>query len=362
MKNKNKILLASLLAVISFSILPNFVLAQTSLVNSILMALSSILKGLAVIASACAMGAFIWGVIKYVISAENEEQRIQAKSIIVYGVVSLFVVFSIWGIVSLFSNVFGIGIGGGLTKDQIPLVPGAIEGAQTSLIGKLLVQFGKWIGALVLLVMALAIVLFFWGVAKYILSGADAEKRKEGSYYMLYGVVGIFVMSAVWGLVFFLSNTFGVGIGGGTNVPALGIDNSSGISLDSQKFGSCAGVSWDPSSGRVSFKSFVCLFIRLLSPIPPILVTLALLYFFWGITKYIRAGGNSEELREGKNVMIYGTVALFVMLAVWGLVIVVKNELGLGNADYVIKQSDFNSWGDPAKIGPADFTTPRTGP
>jgi hypothetical protein len=335
---------------------PELVFGAGGAVDSLLNALGDILQMLGAIAATFAMLAFIWGVIKYVISAENEEQRTQARSIIVYGVISLFVIFSIWGIVLLFSEIFGISVGGSLPTENIPLVPGSTSTTGgNSALAQLLLQFGRWIGILVLLVMSFAVVLFFYGVAKYILSGADEEKRREGSYYMLYGVIGIFVMSAVWGLVFFLGGVFGVDIGGKSTVPSLGIENGS-LSVGDQKFTGCASSKWDPKGGSVSFQSLVCLFITLLAPIPPILITIALLYFFWGITKYIRAGGNTEELKKGRDVMIYGIIALFVMLAVWGLVILVQKELGIGSEDYIIKSSDFDSWGDPTKINASDFT------
>jgi hypothetical protein len=343
--------------IISIFVLAPSLVFGASFIDSTLVAISNILKILAATAAAFAMLAFVWGVIKYVISAENEEQRSQARAMIVYGVISLFVIFSIWGIALFISRTFGISLGGSLTPDNIPLLPGSTSSASgDSAIAKLLVQFGKWIGALVIIVMSFAIVLFFYGVAKYILGGANEEKRREGAYYMLYGVIGIFVMSAVWGLVFFLGNIVGVNIGGQSTVPSIGIENNSGIGVDTQKFSGCAGSKWDPKGGSVSFQSFVCLFITLLAPIPPILVTIALLYFFWGITKYIRAGGNSEELKSGRDVMIYGIIALFVMLAVWGLVLLVQGGLGIGSSDYIIKQSDFDSWGDPSKINASDFT------
>lgn len=359
MVEKTKNYLIGLLASILF---PVIALAQNGRgVNSFLVALSDILEGLALIASVCAIGAFIWGVIKYVLSADNEEKRSEAKYVMVYGVVGVFIVFSIWGMVALLSNIFGIGIGGVPIWEEMPSIPGAKDTSQSTLLGKLILQFAGWIGALVMIVMAFAITLFFWGIAKYILSGANEEKRKEGVYYIVYGVVGVFIMVSTLGIVYLLSNIFGIGIGGQLEVPSLGIDNNSGIAIDDQKFTSCDGVNWNPRSGAVSFKGIVCLFVRLLSPIPPILITLATLYFFWGITKYIRAGGNSEEMKEGKNVMIYGIIALFVMFAVWGLVVLVKNELGLGNAGYVISTSEFDSWGDPTKIGAEQFTSPRTG-
>ncbi len=50
----------------------------------------------------------------------------------------------------------------------------------------------------------------------------------------------------------------------------------------------------------------------------PLVVGLALLGFFWGLAKFIFSGG--EEKDKGRTMMIWGVVALFVMVAVWGLV------------------------------------------
>ena len=52
----------------------------------------------------------------------------------------------------------------------------------------------------------------------------------------------------------------------------------------------------------------------------PILVTIALLVFFWGLIKYIREANNPEAANEGKSIMIAGIIALFVMVSVWGIV------------------------------------------
>ncbi len=61
----------------------------------------------------------------------------------------------------------------------------------------------------------------------------------------------------------------------------------------------------------------------------PIVVGLALLGFFWGLMKFIFAAGNEEKKAEGKNIMIYGIIALFVMVAVWGLVGFIAGALGV---------------------------------
>lgn len=52
----------------------------------------------------------------------------------------------------------------------------------------------------------------------------------------------------------------------------------------------------------------------------PVVAGLALLAFFWGLAKFIFAAGDEESKADGKRIMIWGIVALFVMVSVWGLV------------------------------------------
>ena len=67
----------------------------------------------------------------------------------------------------------------------------------------------------------------------------------------------------------------------------------------------------------------------ILNMIVPIIMTLALIYFFWGLANYILSAGDEEKKGEGRNQMIYGVIALFVMAAVWGLVGVLSNTFGV---------------------------------
>jgi hypothetical protein len=62
----------------------------------------------------------IWGVIQFV-TKTNEEERAKAKGAILYGVIGLFVVISIWGLVGFLQNLLGVG-GGSLNANQIPCV------------------------------------------------------------------------------------------------------------------------------------------------------------------------------------------------------------------------------------------------
>jgi TRAP-type C4-dicarboxylate transport system permease small subunit len=65
----------------------------------------------------------------------------------------------------------------------------------------------------------------------------------------------------------------------------------------------------------------------------PLVFTLALLMFFWGMVKYIKSAGTEKD--EGKKIMIWGIIALFVMSSVWGLVTFIQRELNIDNVDSV---------------------------
>ncbi len=52
----------------------------------------------------------------------------------------------------------------------------------------------------------------------------------------------------------------------------------------------------------------------------PIVIAIGLLFFIWGLVQFIAASGDEGAKEEGKRKMIWGVVALFVMVAVWGLV------------------------------------------
>lgn len=72
-------------------------------------------------------------------------------------------------------------------------------------------------------------------------------------------------------------------------------------------------------------------------PIVPLLVGLAVLFFIYGVFKYIFAGGG-EKKEEGKNFMVWGIVGLFVMVSVWGIVAVLVNTFNLDTSKTTVIQ------------------------
>jgi hypothetical protein len=49
-----------------------------------------------------------------------------------------------------------------------------------------------------------------WGVVQYILNNEEEAKREKGKQFMLWGIIALFVMFSVWGLIKVLGNTFGI--------------------------------------------------------------------------------------------------------------------------------------------------------
>lgn len=60
-----------------------------------------------------------------------------------------------------------------------------------------------------------------------------------------------------------------------------------------------------------------------------VLSALALLVFIWGIVKYIAGAGDEGKAKEGKSIMIYGVLALFVLFSVWGIINFLQGEFTL---------------------------------
>lgn len=65
--------------------------------------------------------------------------------------------------------------------------------------------------AVVPLLITLSIVVFIAGIVKFIAGADEAGKREEGRRFMLYGIIGLFVMVSIWGLVGTIQGTFGIG-------------------------------------------------------------------------------------------------------------------------------------------------------
>lgn len=82
-------------------------------------------------------------------------------------------------------------------------------------------------------------------------------------------------------------------------------------------------------SGPQNFGELVQIFLDLIMLAIPLVASLALLVFLWGLVKFIyRVGGDEKAVTEGKNLMIWGVIALFVMVSIWGIIRLLSGEFG----------------------------------
>ena len=76
---------------------------------------------------------------------------------------------------------------------------------------------GNILNSLIPLMIALALVVFFWGLVQYIIN--PGEGHDKGKSVMIAGLVALFVMVSVWGIIRLAQNTLGVTSGGSLDAP-----------------------------------------------------------------------------------------------------------------------------------------------
>lgn len=60
------------------------------------------------------------------------------------------------------------------------------------------------------LLLTLATVVFLWGIVRFIYNAGNEKERENGRLFIIYGLIGLFVIVAMWGLVNVLLTTFGL--------------------------------------------------------------------------------------------------------------------------------------------------------
>ena len=66
-----------------------------------------------------------------------------------------------------------------------------------------------------------------------------------------------------------------------------------------------------------------------------LLFAFAVIFFLYGIVKYISSNDDEENRKKSKNIMIYGIIGLFVMVSFWGIVNILINTFELDTSPYV---------------------------
>lgn len=217
MKNFLKIVSGFIpLALLSLVFLPNVASAAcgTSDLEGIICTVADLLKSIIPIVLSLAVLYFIWGVIRYVI-AGGEEAKKNAKDMIIYGIIGLAVITSMWGLVNVITNTFGL-TGDVLKAPSLQPLTGASASCDAPSIGSKLQDYFGYItcvinNSVIPLIFTLATLMFLWGTVNFFILNADEEaKRAQGKQFMIWGIIALAVMLSVWGLVGILKDTFGI--------------------------------------------------------------------------------------------------------------------------------------------------------
>ncbi len=84
---------------VTLVILPIVVKAQLTGIESLIERLGFSVRLLTIVVAGIALLAFFWGLVKFIFAQGSETSKAEAKKIMGWGIIALFVMTSIWGIV-----------------------------------------------------------------------------------------------------------------------------------------------------------------------------------------------------------------------------------------------------------------------
>jgi len=180
-------------------------------------------------------------------------------------------------------------------------------------IGNIICTIHQILDSIIPVLIALGVLYFVWGVVQYIIGGNE-EAKSKGRERIIYGIIGFAVIIGVWGLVNIISSTFGLNGTVAPPIPTIGAVT-----------GTCT---FNPSNSKLQdlFGYISCI---ILKSFVPLVFALALAMFVWGVVQFVLNTSEEVKREKGKQFMLWGIVALTVMVCVWGLVSVLGRTFGV---------------------------------
>ncbi|MEK7109064.1 MAG: hypothetical protein AAB919_01360 [Patescibacteria group bacterium] len=79
----------------------------------------------------------------------------------------------------------------------------------------------------------------------------------------------------------------------------------------------------------MSLATLVGKLIGLVNTIIPVLAALAMVIFFIGLIRYIYQSADAHGHAEGRQLIMWGLIALFILVSVWGILGLMSQALNL---------------------------------
>lgn len=84
-----------------------------------------------------------------------------------------------------------------------------------------------------------------------------------------------------------------------------------------------------PTASRTPIEDILFEFAFVLERAFPVIISLAILFFLWGLTRYILKTDDVEGRKGARSMMTWGVIIIFVMVSLWGLVNFLDGLFGL---------------------------------
>lgn len=92
--------------------------------------------------------------------------------------------------------------------------------ANLGTIQSIICRIGNILDTLIPVLVVLGVVYFIWGVITYFI-GNDEEAKAKGRMRIIYGIIGLVVIVAMWGLVGIVTRTFDLNGSANVNIPTV---------------------------------------------------------------------------------------------------------------------------------------------
>lgn len=103
----------------------------------------------------------------------------------------------------------------------LSILPATVSAADFAGIKGLLKSVGQLIQTLTIMVAALALLAFMYGLMKFIFKSNDPKNNAEGKNIMIWGLLALFVMVSVWGIIAFFQRDLNITNGGSVNTGSV---------------------------------------------------------------------------------------------------------------------------------------------
>jgi len=96
---------------------------------------------------------------------------------------------------------------------------------------------------------------------------------------------------------------------------------------------------------QVTVESTLNRVLNILNGVIFLFITIAIVVFFWGLISYLANIGGEDAAKQGIKLMVWGIIALFVMVSIWGIIRLLQNTFGVGGNQTAIPVSTFQQQG-----------------